>query len=385
MTRTAPIKLPFVNSNYRYGRWHYEFRRGAIRLTIRGRPGSAKWYRHYSELLAESEEAAKPVSGPAKPGTVDAIIIRYVKSDAFKALAPSTQAQRRRILDHFADFKTPSGRAYGHARLRTMRKENVEAVLAGKPVTSKRDCLKALRHWLQFAKDAGEVDIDVTAGIKTAKPATSTGYPTWTDDGIELYRQCHPVGSMARCAIELLLNTAARRGDAHILGRLHLRDGVLTWRPQKTSRSTGRLLSVPVVPELAAAINALPATNEVTFLLTAHGRPFASAAAFGNRFADWCRQAGLQPVMCDDGKLRDYRAHGLRKAACMRLAEADCTAPQIMAVSGHKTLAEAQKYIDAVNQKKMAKAAMDKLAAGSKPVRQVTEAPSVGRKKGAKH
>jgi integrase len=86
-----------------------------------------------------------------------------------------------------------------------------------------------------------------------------------------------------------------------------------------------------------------------------------------------------------DGKLRDYRAHGLRKAACNRLAEGDCTAPQIMAVSGHKTLAEAQKYIDAVNKKKMARAAMDKLAAGSKPVQQVTEPPSVGRKKGAKH
>jgi integrase len=125
-----------------------------------------------------------------------------------------------------------------------------------------------------------------------------------------------------------------------------------------------------VLPELAAAIDALPPTNELTFLLTAHGRPFASAAAFGNRFADWCRQAGLKPVICDDGKLRDYRAHGLRKAACTQLAEAGATASEIMAVSGHKTLGEAQKYIDAVNQKKMAKAAMAKRAAGSKQVQE---------------
>jgi len=41
-----------------------------------------------------------------------------------------------------------------------------------------------------------------------------------------------------------------------------------------------------------------------------------------------------------------------------------------MAVSGHKTLGEAQKYIDAVNQKKMAKAAMAKRAAGSKQVQE---------------
>src|SRR5262245_60559793 len=109
--------------------------------------------------------------------------------------------------------------------------------------------------------------------------------------------------------------------------------------------------------ELAAAINALPANNELTFLLNEHGRPFASAAAFGNRFADWCRQAGLKPVMCPDGKMRDYRAHGLRKAACTRLAEAGASAMEIMAVSGHKMLAEAQKYVTAANKKKMAKAA----------------------------
>jgi integrase len=171
----------------------------------------------------------------------------------------------------------------------------------------------------------------------------------------------------------------AKRGIG--LGRQHLDNGLLTWRPQKTSRNTGRSLSVPVLPELAAAINALPTTTELTFLLAAHGRPFASAAAFGNRFADWCRQAGLKPVVCEDGKLRDYRAHGLRKAACTQLAEAGATASEIMAVSGHKTLAEAQKYVDAVDQKRMAKAAMAKLGAGSKVVREVTEARSVERKK----
>ena len=137
MTRATPIRLPFVNSNWRYHRWHYEFRRGDIRMTIKGRPGSTKWYRHYAELLAESEEAAKPVSGPAKPGTIDAVIISYVKSNAFKALAPSTQAPRRRILDHFSDFKTPSGRPYGQARIRTMWKRTLTPCLrANHPLRS---------------------------------------------------------------------------------------------------------------------------------------------------------------------------------------------------------------------------------------------------------
>jgi integrase/recombinase XerD len=49
-------------------------------------------------------------------------------------------------------------------------------------------------------------------------------------------------------------------------------------------------------------------------------KPFASSASFGNKFADWCVAAGLQPVLCDDGKIRNYRAHGLRKAALTELA-----------------------------------------------------------------
>jgi len=377
------IKLPFVNSYWRYGRWHYQFRRkGVDKTTLKGRPGSAKFMRHYAELLAQSEEAAKPVvRGQFNPGTIDAVINSYVKSDAFKALAPTTQAARRRILDHLADHKTPSGRPYGGNRLRTMHEQDVAAVLKGKPATTTRDWLKAIRHWLRYAKSIGEVDVDVTVGITTAKPTKTSGYVTWGEHEIDLYRRRHPVGTMARCALELLLNTAARRGDAHLLGRQHLRDGVLTWRPHKTAKSTGQVLTVPVMSELAVAINALPASNELTFLLTAHGRPFASAAAFGNRFADWCRQAGLKPVRCPDGKMRDYRAHGLRKAACTQLAEAGATAPEIMAVSGHVTLAEAQKYVSAVEQKKMAKAAMAKRAAGSNPVREVTDAQSVETKK----
>jgi integrase/recombinase XerD len=126
------------------------------------------------------------------------------------------------------------------------------------------------------------------------------------------------------------------------------------------------VLTIRVLPELQAALDALPHSDALTFLLTDHGRPFASAAAFGNKFADWCNAAGLEPVVCDDGKTRNYRAHGLRKAACMQLAHAGCTAMEIMAVSGHTSLSEAQKYIVAVEQDRLAEAAMVKRAAGSK-------------------
>ena len=69
----------------------------------------------------------------------------------------------------------------------------------------------------------------------------------------------------------------------------------------------------------------------LTFLVNDYSRPFASAAAFGNKFADWCSAAGLKPVLCDDGRVRSFRGHGLRKAALTRAAHAGCTGPELMA------------------------------------------------------
>jgi integrase/recombinase XerD len=161
--------------------------------------------------------------------------------------------------------------------------------------------------------------------------------------------------------IELLLNTAARRTDVYLLGRQHHKNGRLTWRPAKTRRSTGTILTIPVLPELQAALDAMPAANgELTFLLNERSKPFKSAAAFGNRFAAWCRQAGLEPQNCDDGKIRSFRAHGLRKAALKQLAHAGCTASELQAISGHATLRQLEDYLREVEQEKLAEAATAK-------------------------
>jgi len=59
----------------------------------------------------------------------------------------------------------------------------------------------------------------------------------------------------------------------------------------------------------------------LAFLVNDFGRPF-TAAGFGNRFRQWCNEAGVK--RCS--------AHGLRKAAAARLAELGATEHEIMAV-----------------------------------------------------
>ena len=53
-------------------------------------------------------------------------------------------------------------------------------------------------------------------------------------------------------------------------------------------------------------------------------------------------------------------AHGLRCNAATALAEAGCSVPEIMSITGHKTFKEAQRYTSHRDQKEVAKRAMAK-------------------------
>jgi integrase len=177
----------------------------------------------------------------------------------------------------------------------------------------------------------------------------SDGFHSWNDDEIAQFEKRHPIGSFARLALALLLYTGQRRSDVVRMGPQHIRNGVLHVRQQKT----GIELAIPVHPVLAAVLAETP-THHLTFLATQFGRPF-TAGYFGQWFRGQCDAAGL----------RHCSAHGLRKAAARRLAEAGCTAHEIAAITGHASLKEVERYTRAVDQQKLAAAAMEKTGTSS--------------------
>jgi integrase len=195
---------------------------------------------------------------------------------------------------------------------------------------------------MQFAVSAELIQVDPTAGIK-AKVPKSDGHHTWSEDEIAAYEAAHPIGTKARLAMALALYTAQRRGDIIRMGRQHIRDGLMQVRQNKTKAT----LTIPVHPALQRVIDST-ATGNLTFLTTKTGRPY-SGNDFSGQFRKWCDDAGL-PEECS--------AHGLRKAACRRLAEAGCSASEIAAVSGHATLSEVSRYTKAADQARMARNAM---------------------------
>jgi integrase len=223
-----------------------------------------------------------------------------------------------------------------------MEPTDVATILGKLGPFAARNWNKSLRALMQFAVATGLRDNDPTAGVKLPSGKTD-GFHTWTEEEIAQYEARHPVGTKARLAMALLLYTAARRADAIQFGPQHIRAGVLTYRQQKT----GVRLNIPMHAKLIEIIAATP-TEHLTFLVNRNGTPY-TPSSFSNRFREWCRAAGLA----------NCSAHGLRKGQCRRLAEAGCTAPQIMAISGHKTLAQVQRYIEAAEQTTLAQAAIE--------------------------
>jgi integrase len=278
-----------------------------------------------------------------RAGSINAMIVGYLGSAAFAGLAPDTQPTYRRILEGIRH-------EHGEMSVATLQRRHVVQMLDAKKDTpgASRSFLKCVRLIIQYAINIGIRQDDPTAGLRVKQPKTG-GHPTWSEENIVAFRAAYPIGTKPRLAMELLLGTALRCADVVKLGRGHIRNGTLT---MPVTQKTKVPLVIPVSAEMAEAINAAAPSEHVTFLINERGCSFG-AKKFGEWFSEQCRRAGLNGVS----------AHGLRKAASRRLAEAGCTAPEIAAITGHKSLAEVQRYIAEADRARLARNATVKLRA----------------------
>jgi integrase len=322
--------------------FHYFRRRGSPRVRLPGLPGSAQFMAAYQEAL----DAPQHEIGATRtlPGSLDAALVGYYGSHAFRALKGGTPAMRRAILERWRNKD-------GDKPIGLLPPVYIERMLATMPPHAARNTLKAIRRFMQFCVKQELCRSDPTVGIKAQVPK-SDGFYCWSEEDIAQFEAFHPIGSKARLALGLALFTAQRRSDIIRMGRQHVRDDMINVRQQKT----GKPLAIPMHSQLRAILDATPSAH-LTFLTTKSGKPYAPSD-FSEQFRAWCDAAGLPP---------ECSVHGLRKAACRRLAEAGCTPHQIMSISGHKTLALVAHYTDAVDQAALARDAMARI--GNKTVK----------------
>jgi integrase len=342
------VHLKYVQSFSVGGqRFHY-FRRRGLRVRLPGIPGSTEFMQKYQETLALSTTTPTDIgaSTRSKTGSVSAAIAEYYGSQAFRSLGGGTAAKWRANLERFRE-------KHGHLSLASLPKEFVVVLLDTLAPHAALNWLKTFRHFFRWCLDRKLVRNDPTFGIRLKKPK-SDGHHTWTEDEIAQFEAYYPIGSKPRLAFALGLYTAQRRGDVVRIGRQHIRDGVLSVRQQKT----GAVLAIPVHHDLTAILAATP-VGHLTLLTTDSGKSYP-ANSFTDQFRAWCDAAGL-PQRCV--------FHGLRKAACTRLADAGCTVHEIAAISGHKTLKEVAHYTEGADQRRLARSAMERIGNQSvKPV-----------------
>jgi integrase len=323
----------------RYGKQRVRFRRRGVSVYLTGIPWSEGFMRQYAAAL-EREEGNRATIGASLrtlPGSFSALCVSYYASPEFRGLATSTQQIRRNIIERFRA-------EHGHRLLKDMQRGHIRHILGAKASTPEaaNNLLKVLRVMLDYAVSIGMAASNPAIGVKRyAKKGE--GIHTWSEAEVAQFEAHYPIGSKPRLAFALLLYTAQRRGDAVRMGWQHLQGDLIAVRQQKTDRP----LLIPVHPELAHALASVPRTN-LTFLLNEYGRPFTSKS-FGNWFRVRCNEAGLP--QCS--------AHGLRKCAATRLADAGCSLHRIMAVTGHKSMASVKPYTDRADQARLAREAFE--------------------------
>jgi site-specific recombinase XerD len=332
------VDYPYVIPDTdRHGNVRLYYRRnGKRKIRITGEPGSPEFLRQY-EFARDGKVVTRPmISAPSK-GTFHWLCQEYYRSTDYRSLGKRTQHVRRLVLEGICLSKTSKGKERGSAPFALMEERHVRDIRderADRP-GSANNTLKALRPLFTWAKSAGHVSVNPAADVKQLGGSTE-GWHTWTDDEVARFEAAHPIGTMARLAFALLRYTGVRRSDVVKLGRANERDGVLRFTITKGAERT---------------IIDATACGDATYITTRFGKPF-SVAGFGNKFREWCNEAGLPHCS----------AHGIRKYDATTAAENGATTHQLMAMFGWDSVKQAEIYTRKANQTKLAQSSMHLMA-----------------------
>ena len=348
--RQFPGASPYLD---RHGHRRWRYRQGGFSRELGREYGSTDFIARYEAALHEHRTGKKLGAGIDRSiaGSVNDLIAAWYQSAEWSGLAALTKKTYRAVIEPFRE-------EHGDKPVNQLQRKHVVKLLANKAKTpaAANNLRKRLGQLLDHAIALEWITANPVRLVKPYK-RTGEGFHAWDEGEIAQFFKVHDPGTMARLAVTLMLYTGAARVDAVKLGPLNLKGGRLEYRRQKTIKSNGMLVSIPLHPDLAAVL--ADCALDRPFLATAYGKS-RTPDGLGNLMREWCNQAGL--INC--------ASHGLRKACARRLAEAGATAHEIMSVTGHKTLAEVQRYTETAMREGLADSAHIKLL--SRPNREQT-------------
>lgn len=320
---------------------------GEKRVALPGPVGSRAFWDAYNAVVTDQPREALVTRNPA--GSISSAIAGYYSSAEYQRLSPSSKGNYRRVLEHFRT-------EHGEKPLAGLEAKHVNAIMdaMAKTPAAANILRKRLHSVYEYAIGAGLITENPIKRSKRVR-YDQKSYRSWTEADITAFRAKWKEGSTYRLALELLLYTGLRRSDVVRVGWKHVKDGAIHVSTVKSQHKTH--LRIPIHAELQHHLDLVPRDRK-TFLATISG---GDRSAKG--FTNWLREAAH-----DAGLPSDLSPHGLRHAACRRLAEAGCTPHQIQSITGHKNLAEVETYTRAVDQARLAESAIARLATPAKTV-----------------
>jgi len=170
--------------------------------------------------------------------------------------------------------------------------------------------------------------------IERPKGDNPDGHADWLEIEIARYKRFHKKGSLARLALDGLLETGMRVSDMALAGPAWIEtddngDPLLSFIPRKTAKHGEKARCfVPLSNELQATIAATTVVGRDRWLVADQGGSF-TARYLSECFAKWIHAAGL-PDHCV--------AHGLRKSFVRRMIDRGVSENDVAGMTGHQDM-----------------------------------------------
>jgi integrase len=301
---------------------YYYHRATGTRLA--GAPGSA-------EFLA-SFAAAQEFKHRRDAGTLAGLIREFERTKQWRRLADSTKNEYMRIFKFWdAEYGTCPYRALEDKAFRAEIIKWHDRFSEAKPREADNR-VAILARVLSWAAKDGPLSINVLDGFERAY-ASDRSEIIWLPEHIEAFMAA--ASPEMQFAMVLALHTGQRQGDIRRLAWTQYDGASITLRQGK-ARRLGRAAPVVRVPCTKALKSTLDTAHRraAVMLTTKTGLPFKKRY-FAEQWENTCRAAGIV----------DLHFHDLRGTTVTMLAEAGCTLPEIVSITGH-SLRRAQEILD---------------------------------------
>ena len=268
------------------------------------------------------------------PNTVSDMADRFEESAEFARLAEGTRKFYHSLLKHVREH-------LGNFPIGAVKRRHIAEVVNNRlgEANGTRNGFLAVYGVLHTYAERLEL-VEHSSPTRTIKPFKTGEHSAWPADVLQAGLQADH--DRTRLAIHLLYYTGARIGDVVQFRWNNIRDGILSYRQQKT----GKDMDVPLHRDLVKELARTPKRG-LTIIVNHEGAPMTDQV-IRRELKRFAAKHGAELV-----------PHGLRKNAVNALLEAGCTEYEVQAITG-QSLPMIAHYAREVNRRKLGKAAIVK-------------------------